>query len=656
MPNVHLPSSNAPGQFNVDTREHLVYLLTEASEVEHNLMCCYLYAAFSLKTDDDEGLDAEELAAVRRWQRAIISVAVEEMVHLALVANLMSSIGAAPHFGRPNFPVASGYHPSGIVVKLASLTRAALDHFIYLERPEGASVNDGAGFEASIAYERISPAGRLMPSAQDYATVGLLYEGIRGGLRALVARNGGKGTFVGNPAQQLGPEQATLPGLQRITDLASALSAIDTIVTQGEGSPGTSVDSHFNRFVAVRDEWQRLQARNPAFAPARPAATNPVMRKPPVPEGRVWVNAERSAPLMDLANACYNQMLRLLIQAYAETRWAALRQAQVDAGIDLMFAMSAMGRQLTRLPATNDQPGCHAGMSFATLRGFSPLPAGAAADAFLLERLDEIAGKARELVLDGDSADALAASASRLRDACMSAEPAAPPASPTPVSAAATAPAAITGDGIESARGRHLTLRFEERRCIHARHCVLGLPDVFKANVQGAWLDPDASSAEQLAAVAHACPSGAITYVRHDGIADELAPAVNTLRTRENGPLALHAELQLAGQSIGYRATLCRCGASKNKPFCDGSHQQIGFTATGEAATRASEPLGVRGGVLKLRPQRNGPLAVEGPLEICSGTGRTIHRVQRTVLCRCGASQDKPFCDGSHARVGFDAP
>ena len=60
---------------------------------------------------------------------------------------LMAAVGGVPHFGRANFPIPSGYHPAGIVVKLAPFNPATLDHFIFLERPEGSVVADGAGFE-----------------------------------------------------------------------------------------------------------------------------------------------------------------------------------------------------------------------------------------------------------------------------------------------------------------------------------------------------------------------------------------------------------------------------------------------------------------------------------------------------------------------------
>lgn len=211
--------------------------------------------------------------------------------------------------------------------------------------------------------------------------------------------------------------------------------------------------------------------------------------------------------------------------------------------------------------------------------------------------------------------------------------------------------------GSETYRGTSLTIHFDTARCIHSRNCVVGLPGVFKANVEGPWIDPDASTAEDLAAIARACPSGAITYERHDGGADERPPDVNLLRVRENGPIALHGDLRITGQPACTRATLCRCGASNNKPFCDGSHNASGFVATGEPPTTdKTAMLDARGGELTIAPEANGPLRVTGNIEVVSGTGRLVRRAVKLALCRCGGSSNKPFCDGTHKTNGFTAP
>ncbi|KPK50965.1 MAG: iron-binding protein [Thiotrichales bacterium SG8_50] len=197
-----------------------------------------------------------------------------------------------------------------------------------------------------------------------------------------------------------------------------------------------------------------------------------------------------------------------------------------------------------------------------------------------------------------------------------------------------------------------ITLHFDGWRCIHARHCVLGAPRVFAPGTRP-WMHPEEGTVEKCVEIAHACPSGAINYVRHDGGPPEAPPAVNVLRVRENGPYAVHAAIDLAGNGPGFRATLCRCGKSANKPFCDNSHVKTGFVATGEPATIESGPLPACDGTLCITPTTDGPLHVNGNLEICSGTGRLISRTENVRLCRCGGSGNKPFCDGTHARIGF---
>lgn len=203
----------------------------------------------------------------------------------------------------------------------------------------------------------------------------------------------------------------------------------------------------------------------------------------------------------------------------------------------------------------------------------------------------------------------------------------------------------------EKHKSKDGVLFFDASKCIHSRNCVLNRPDVFVPNVEGEWIHPENADGGELAAIADACPSGAIRFEAKGKL--ENKPLVNTLHVRENGPYAIKAEIKLAGQAKGNRLALCRCGASKNKPYCDGSHIEANFSATGEPNAKDSPTLEQRDGALSISPQPNGPLKVEGNLEICAGTGHTINRVEQAYLCRCGASQNKPYCDGSHNKIGF---
>ena len=209
------------------------------------------------------------------------------------------------------------------------------------------------------------------------------------------------------------------------------------------------------------------------------------------------------------------------------------------------------------------------------------------------------------------------------------------------------------GEQVQEYRGEKIVVRFDNAKCIHSRNCVLGRPEVFQANVPGAWIKPDNATAEYVVMTALACPSGAITYERNDGGAQEAPPPVNAVRVRENGPLAIHADIRIGSTVTHLRATLCRCGASKNKPYCDGSHTAAGFHSTGEPPTQPSEPLAARNGTLVVELIKDGPLHLSGNLELVSGTGRTVNRTQEAWLCRCGDSKNKPYCDGTHKKIGF---
>jgi len=88
---------------------------------------------------------------------------------------------------------------------------------------------------------------------------------------------------------------------------------------------------------------------------------------------------------------------------------------------------------------------------------------------------------------------------------------------------------------------------------------------------------------------------------------------------------SFRGNLRLRGGPAGYQATLYRCGASKNKPFCDDSHHDVKFTASGEPETGTqTDMLVVCNGLLAIEPQPSGPLEVSGNLEITSGTGRMV--------------------------------
>ena len=670
------------------SREALVHQLYEAAELEHNLMCTYLYAAFSLKQGIEEGLSAAEADATARWRRAILQVAVEEMGHLAAVWNITAALGGSPRFGRYNFPLDPGGLPASVVVRLAPFNEAVLQHFIFLERPHKSHEPDGEGFAADWTFRRGDDraALRVTPMPIDYETVGAFYETLSCNLKEFVARVGEKEAFCGDRNLQISRKEMDFQGCDPVICSITALRAFDAIVSQGEGASSDTAESHYCRFKAIREELHALKAANASFEPAWPAAVNPVLRRPVRQGLRVWLQNEEVAATVDLANSAYMLMLRLLSHSYLVPRPHPDKALCIDLAMGLMRAVSPLAERAARLPAGEDNPGCNGGMSFTALRESAPLPPGVSAGRFFVERAQELLEAAQRVAASGDPRavralrmlEELAARARRrfaelekLAPARLSTGLEMPPAANSATETAAVvatasppaesniepgnfAPTPRTVDGVDFIEGRDLTLIYEGRKCIHSRFCVTWGPKVFIANVKGPWINPDAMSTDALTEIAHVCVSGAIRYRRKDGQPDEQAPPVNLISVRENGPYAIKADIRLDGAPAGnFRYTLCRCGASKNKPFCDGSHNEIKFSASGEPPTGKADMLAVRDGPLEINPATDGPLQVRGNMEIISGTGRVVARIESARLCRCGGSATKPFCDGTHERIGF---
>ena len=378
----------------VNDREQLIYLLTEAAEIEHGLMCTYLYAGWSLKRNADEDVTPAQLESIERWRKEIRSVAMEEMVHLAMVNNMLMSIGSPPHFRRQNFPVPPGYHPSSLVVRLAPLTRDTLAHFIYLERPEGMEMAQAPGFESTLVYERRSPVATLTPTAEDYDTVGHLYRGIEQGFEQLAERMGESVLFIGNPEAQVGPELMDLDGLFPVTDLDSARKAIQVIIEQGEGGRADGPhgeESHYARFCAMGDEYDAFLAEDAHFTPYRNVALDPVMLAPIDASGNTHVQAADASRVLDLANAVYGLMLRLLASGTATERGtAARRRVDIDSAVALMHVINSLAVSLTTMPA-DDGGELRAGMNFHLPRSALALPQRHAGTLLMAERAHEIA-------------------------------------------------------------------------------------------------------------------------------------------------------------------------------------------------------------------------------------------------------------------------
>lgn len=207
--------------------------------------------------------------------------------------------------------------------------------------------------------------------------------------------------------------------------------------------------------------------------------------------------------------------------------------------------------------------------------------------------------------------------------------------------------------------GPQIRVTYDVARCIHAAECVRGLPAVFDPR-RRPWVSPGAAPADDVADVILRCPTGALGWERLDGRYAEEPESANTLTVSENGPIYARGRIELRDAGGGHladetRVALCRCGASRNKPYCDGAHEEVEFRAPSELGPGSPKPVVEREGPLVVRLIADGPLRLDGPFVLRpAGSGATAEGGSCS-LCRCGGSRRKPYCDGTHREIGFRA-
>jgi len=137
-----------------------------------------------------------------------------------------------------------------------------------------------------------------------------------------------------------------------------------------------------------------------------------------------------------------------------------------------------------------------------------------------------------------------------------------------------------TPDKRDSYAGKMITIHDNRGICAHAGICTNSLSSVFKYNEEP-WINPDAATVNEIIEAIIKCPSGALSYTI-DKTVHQQQDCKPMITVTKDGPYAITGNIELIGQEMGEgcsqeRYTLCRCGASKNKPFCDGSHWSTGF-------------------------------------------------------------------------------
>jgi hypothetical protein len=415
--------STSERELVIEHREELIFMICEAAEMEHALMCEYLFAAFSLKESPTEGLTAQQMEAVDRWRATILGVAGQEMLHLALTANMLTALGGSPHLSRPNLPQPARHYPPGVSLALLPFGEPALRHFMFLERPEGMDLQDAEGLDAVADASPLMAEDEIAPRLQDFATVGHLYRSIEAGFRHLVDKLGEERLFVGPPQAQITQSNFAWPQLVAVTDLTSATAAIEAIVEQGEGPRGDWRDAHFGQFKRVLDEYLAMRTVDPTFEPARPVISARV-RLGDGEAGGPLIGEPLTAKTADLFNVVYEVLLQVLYRLLARVDESDSETTVLaDVAVGLMYdAIEPLGRMLGTMPVGPECPGATAGAPFELF--YQPdylLPHHRAAWLLFAERLEDAASFATRLSGAVEPLGSLAATltghAQRLRSA-----------------------------------------------------------------------------------------------------------------------------------------------------------------------------------------------------------------------------------------------
>jgi CDGSH-type Zn-finger protein/truncated hemoglobin YjbI len=642
--------------FVIEHREALIYMLCEAAELEHGIMCQYLFAAFSIKQNAAEGLTDDQVATVRRWRERISHVAAQEMLHLALVQNLLSAIGAAPHLSRPNFPQPASHYPAGVTLTLLPFGEAALRHFMFLERPEGMALHDAAGL---TAYGRAAPAmqaGDIVPHGQDFATVGHLYRSIEAGIEHLAEKYGERWLFVGPPRAQATQEYFGWPELVAVTDVSSARRAVGEILEQGEGPRGDWRNAHFGQFVEILDEFEQLREGDRGFDPVRPVVplnVRPSERDPDLP----LVTDPLAQRVMDLFNVCYEILLLMLQRFFAHTEET---DAQLRALADGTYALMArvikpLGDLVTTLPAGPQYSGRTASPSFELFyESDYVLPHREAAWILLAERIEAAAAFCD---LPGASAAAgVTEQLAAVRGALAGvgrALGAHVPARPAPSSAA---PA------------RELPALLDRARALY-RTCVASPADdsvstALASVARAAYpvvehVSRSEASARDAVAVARITDSvlRPLADVLGRDSATGTVPVPEPRRGDETGrPREATPELarRAAADATRLRVQLAAGPVPPELLEAVAALQRVAMDLAPDKAAAAAELAELQRGLPpRIVVAEDGPYLITNAAAVRTHLGEPLRVPPQLALCRCGESGDKPFCDGSHSRASF---
>jgi len=634
----------------VKTREELISLLSRAAELEHSLACVCLFAAYSLKNDVSErGLTDAQAEMVRGWRRRLASKAVDSMRHLAQLSNLLTAIGVMPNISRPVLFTPPSTASLDSRLTLEPFSQQLLDRLMTYEQLGATS--GGPVLAAQVSSEQ-------QHSQVDSLTISDLYESIAAGFGSLPAEE----LFIGPQEAQANPQLLGLGDqLVAVVDLESARVALATITGTGEGGASGSAVGVFS---TIRMEYlsalEDARQTNQPFEPVRPVATNPGTRLPEETAGGTRIVDPLTAAVADLFNGAYDIMLLMLRRFFTHTEETdADLEHLARASLRLMTTViRPLGEALAQMPVESASlPGRCACAPFGDDRNIPELVHQTAVWALLDERLWQLARASTNLRVTPGLPTEIQEATAALQDLTCRFAPADGP----------YGVAARIAELQQVQAGLGCTIQSE----LHGPYLVTN------AETLRNWLGELLPTRPQMAlcrcgesANKPFCDS---THARIGFTAQKDAKRVPDRRDAYVGT----AITVLDNRGICAHSGFCtdrlnsvfhvseETFATPNGVRMDEIIRAVRACPSG-ALSYALGGIEIRDGVDPARPpaievSKDGPYRVTGNIPLKDGQGHDEPRttgasLEHYSLCRCGHSQNKPFCSGMHWYVNFHDP
>jgi len=566
----------------ITTLESLRTHLQWAIELEHATVPPYMTALYSIK----DGTNIESVEVIK-------SVFLEEMLHMALAANILNAVGGTPRFNYDGFiatyPTPLPHGDGSFEVGLTKFTPEAMNSFLKIERPADTDAE---------------------PLEENYHSIGQFYSAIIEGLKECCEALGEDNVFTGDPTWQLTAETTYYGGaggLIGVTGLASALDAMEEIVEQGEGMDHDSIfDGDTNMFHADREEvghYFRFQEilKGQSYQAGDTAESGPSGDRFSVD----WNGVHNLRPNPDINDYPTDSAPREKMEAYAQGYSDMLRVMERSfAGnprlfgetVGMMFELRHLASELMAMPSGDGEttvgpyfayrPAAHGHDTWIEIRENGPYAIHGDIPLVRKKRITSDKGEAltwatTETIPAEDGYVLCRCGKSKTKPFCDGTHDwnDFDDAGPTDFALISETQEILEGDGIR--------VKVDNSYCVHAKYCFNKSSGIRKLMPDSA----DASAKIQIMAMVDRCPSGVFVYeLPLDGemteteaeLPREIAVISEDSRSETAGPLWVSGGVPVMKPDGTFletrnRVTLCRCGQSKNKPFCDGTHATVNF-------------------------------------------------------------------------------